>query len=100
MQTNERGGYYNIEDGWARLTKMLIMNFLVYSNRGTLFHKSVDATNIPSRNANCYLTLMRKVVDEVGSSRDIQVVTNNEAVSSFIYDSTWLVDNMKQFTNS
>ncbi|CAO2838156.1 unnamed protein product [Amaranthus hypochondriacus] len=134
-------------DGWTSTTKMHIINFLVYSNRGTVFHKSVDATDVRSRTREYYFSLIKKVIEEVGPSRAVQIITNNEVamklagkkvmetfpniywtacsahcidlmleemikktstrevliqarmVSSWIYNSTWVVNYMKKFTN-
>ena len=52
-------------DGWTGPTRMHIINFLVYSNRGTIFHKSVATTNVHSRTSEYYLSLLDKVVDEI-----------------------------------
>ena len=65
-------------DGWIGPTKMQIVNFLVYSNRGTMFYKSVDATNVRSRTREYYFSLMKKVIEEVGPSRVVQIITDNE----------------------
>ncbi|KAL7233198.1 hypothetical protein ACSBR1_016932 [Camellia fascicularis] len=65
-------------DGWSSLTRQHIINFLVYCNRGTIFHKSIDASNIISRTAEYYFGLLDKVVDEIGEQYVVQVVTDNE----------------------
>ena len=36
-------------DGWIGPTKMHIVNFPIYSNRGSVFHKPFDATDVRSR---------------------------------------------------
>ncbi|XP_028077473.1 uncharacterized protein LOC114279431 [Camellia sinensis] len=66
-------------DGWSGPTRKHIVNFLVHSNRGTIFQKSVDVTDVPSRTADYYLGLMDKVVDEIGEEYVVQIVTDNEA---------------------
>ena len=66
-------------DGWSRPTRKHIVNFLVCSNRGTTFQKSVDVTDVPSRVADYYLGLMDKVVDEIGEEYVVQIVIDNEA---------------------
>ncbi|KAL7197440.1 hypothetical protein ACSBR2_020057 [Camellia fascicularis] len=48
-------------------------------NRGTIFQKSVDVTDVPSRTSDYYLSLMDKVVDEIGEEYVVQIVTDNEA---------------------
>ncbi|KAL7200287.1 hypothetical protein ACSBR1_032251 [Camellia fascicularis] len=65
-------------DGWSSLTRQRIINFLVYCNRGTIFHKSIDASNIISRTVEYYFGLLDKVVDEIGEQYVVQVVTDNE----------------------
>ena len=66
-------------DGWGGTTRMSIINFMVYSNRGTIFHKSVDASLVPSKDANYYFGLMKSVVQEIGPEKVVQIVTDNEA---------------------
>ena len=66
-------------DGWTNsINHMHIMNFLVYCSNGTVFLKSVDASDVPSRNTEYYLGLLDKVVEEVGEEYVVQVVTDNE----------------------
>ncbi|KAL7233546.1 hypothetical protein ACSBR1_017209 [Camellia fascicularis] len=52
---------------------------MVAVNRGTIFQKSVDVTDVPSRTTNHYLGLMDKVVNEIGEEYVVQIVTDNEA---------------------
>ncbi|KAL7234857.1 hypothetical protein ACSBR1_018342 [Camellia fascicularis] len=49
----------------------------MYCNRGTIFHKSIDASNIISRTAEYYFGLLDKV-DEIGEQYVVQVVTDNQ----------------------
>ncbi|KAK2416183.1 hypothetical protein QL285_038601 [Trifolium repens] len=56
-----------------------IMNFLVYCERGTVFWKSVDASDVDSRNTYYYFQLLDKVVEEIAEEFIVQVVTDNEA---------------------
>ncbi|KAL7204843.1 hypothetical protein ACSBR2_017869 [Camellia fascicularis] len=65
-------------DGWSNLTRQHIINFLVYCNKGTIFHKSIDASNIISKIAKYYFGFLDKVVDEIGEQYVVQVVTDNE----------------------
>ena len=58
-------------DAWTGPTKMSIINFLVYSNRGTIFHKSVNASDVERKDGNYYFQLMSKVVEEVGADKSI-----------------------------
>ncbi|KAE8702637.1 hypothetical protein F3Y22_tig00110482pilonHSYRG00531 [Hibiscus syriacus] len=67
-------------DGWTNsLNQMHIINFLVYCSKGTVFWKSVDVSNIRSRDAEFYYNLLDKVVEEIGEEYIIQIVTDNEA---------------------
>ncbi|CAJ2667807.1 unnamed protein product [Trifolium pratense] len=44
-----------------------------------MFWKSVDASDVDSRNTEYYFQLLDKVVDEIGEECVVQVVTDNEA---------------------
>ncbi|WJX46016.1 hypothetical protein P8452_32853 [Trifolium repens] len=67
-------------DGWTDgINHSHIMNFLVYCERGTVFWKSVDASDVDSRNTDYYFQLLDKVVEEIGEEFIVQVVTDNEA---------------------
>ncbi|KAL7239816.1 hypothetical protein ACSBR2_005649 [Camellia fascicularis] len=55
----------------SNLTRQYIINFLVYCNRGTIFHKSTDASNIISRTAEYYFGLLDKAVDEIEEQYDV-----------------------------
>ncbi|XP_078152571.1 uncharacterized protein LOC144547747 [Carex rostrata] len=61
-------------DGLTSNNKRNIINFLVYCTEGTVFLKSVDATNnYKSANYICSL------IEEVGATRVVQVVSDNGA---------------------
>lgn len=75
---NERGVTIMC-DGWSGPTRMSIINFLVYSPRGTVFHKSIDASNVERKDGEYYFKIMKEVVEEIGPSKIVQVVTDNEA---------------------
>ncbi|KAL2901681.1 Tryptophanase [Bienertia sinuspersici] len=75
---NERGVTIMC-DGWSGPTNMHIIKFLVYSSRGTVFHKSIDATDLYKWDVDYYFQLMKKVVEEIGEKSVVQIVTNNEA---------------------
>ncbi|WJX40233.1 hypothetical protein P8452_27731 [Trifolium repens] len=67
-------------DGWINgINHMHIMNFLVHCSRGTVFIKSIDASNVASRNTEYYFNLLDKMVEEVGEEYVVQIVTDNEA---------------------
>ncbi|XVF23558.1 hypothetical protein REPUB_Repub13aG0048900 [Reevesia pubescens] len=65
-------------DGWKGTTNQHIINFLIYSPRGTVFRKSIDSSNVKSRNAEYYFGLMDNMVEEIGEEFVVQVVTDNE----------------------
>jgi hypothetical protein len=65
-------------DGWTTNNKRNIINFLVYCTEGTVFLKSVDATN-NYKSANYICALIEEVIEEVGATRVVQVVSDNGA---------------------
>ena len=65
-------------DGWTSGTQTQLINFLVYSVAGTVFVKSVDATE-HRRTATYIYTLMDRVVESVGEEHIVQIVTDNGA---------------------
>ncbi|XP_058209973.1 uncharacterized protein LOC131323277 isoform X1 [Rhododendron vialii] len=77
--TWEERGVSIMCDGWSGPRRRHLVNFLVYSNRGTVFHKSIDATDVLSRTADYYFGLMDKVVEEIGEQYIVQIITDNEA---------------------
>jgi hypothetical protein len=64
-------------DGWTGTTKKSMINFLVYCVEGTVFVKSVDASNY-EKNAKFLFHLMNDMVAEVGEENVVQVITDNE----------------------
>ncbi|XP_043813655.1 uncharacterized protein LOC122723833 isoform X2 [Manihot esculenta] len=66
-------------DGWSGPTRMSIVNFLVYSNRGTMFYKSINASDVEHKDGEYYFKIMKEVVEEIGPQKVVQVVTDNEA---------------------
>lgn len=60
-----REGGNIICNGWKGHTNRHLISFLVYCNKTTMFFKSKDATNI-SRDANYYLTVIDRVVENIG----------------------------------
>lgn len=62
-------------DEWSTPEKTL-MNFMVYCPEGTMFLRCVDATEIVST-ADTLYELLKHVVEEVGPSNVVQVITGN-----------------------
>lgn len=65
-------------DGWTSNMRKSLINFMVYSHRGMIFHKLVDSTGHSKTNEYIF-RLMDKMVYEVGEESIVQVVTDNEA---------------------
>ena len=63
-------------DGWTDLTKLSIINFMVYSKGSTIFLKSVDAFDKIKDNKYIY-GLLKDVIKEVGEANVVQIVTDN-----------------------
>jgi hypothetical protein len=63
-------------DGWTGRRRRTILNFLVNSPKGTVFLKSIDASDI-TKTADKVFKMMDKVVDEIGEENVVQVVTDN-----------------------
>jgi len=62
------------------MTRYNIINFLIYSNGITVYHKPVDASHVTYKDADYYLKLMKKVVKEVDLEKVVQIVTDNASV--------------------
>ncbi|XP_042449877.1 uncharacterized protein LOC122034629 [Zingiber officinale] len=65
-------------DGWTDKRRRTILNFLVNSPMGTIFLKSIDASDI-SKTADKIFKLMDEIVEEVGEENVVQIVTDNAA---------------------
>ncbi|KAJ6801979.1 uncharacterized protein M6B38_192910 [Iris pallida] len=63
-------------DGWSTQNRKCIINFFVYSPQGTIFLKSVDASD-KYKDSNYIFGLMNEVVDQIGEKRVVQIVTDN-----------------------
>jgi hypothetical protein len=88
-------------DSWTGPTRMSVINFLIYCNGVTWFHKSIDATgksrdykfllkvvtkHLPLTLGTCsritkvcayFFQEIRKVVDEIGPEHIVHIVTDN-----------------------
>ena len=65
-----------MSDGWTGPTKLIIINFMVYSKGSTIFLKSVDASGKIKDNKYIY-GLLKDVIKEVGETNVVQIVTDN-----------------------
>ncbi|XP_073107332.1 uncharacterized protein [Elaeis guineensis] len=65
-------------DGWTDQCRRTLINFLVYCPRGTVFLKSVDASDT-SKTADMLYKLFKEIVMSVGFENVVHVVTDNAA---------------------
>ncbi|XP_019415875.1 PREDICTED: uncharacterized protein LOC109327261 [Lupinus angustifolius] len=65
-------------DGWTDRCRRTLINFLVYCPRGTVFIKSVDASQY-SKTADLLYKLFREIILFVGPENIVQIVTDNAA---------------------
>lgn len=65
-------------DGWTIKTRRTLINFMVYSNRNMIFHKSIDTTG-NKKTKEYIFKLMDKVIDEIVESHVVQIVIDNKA---------------------
>jgi len=63
-------------DGWTDRKRRTLINFLVYCPKGTVFLKSVDATD-SSKTADFLFRLFKDVVNFVGPEHVVHFVTDN-----------------------
>ncbi|XP_068643622.1 uncharacterized protein [Aristolochia californica] len=74
-----RTGCSIVADEWTTLNGRVLINFLIYCPEGTMFLKSVDASDIVE-SADALYELLKQVVEEVGIKNVIQVITNNAEI--------------------
>ncbi|KAG5252542.1 zf-BED domain-containing protein/DUF659 domain-containing protein [Salix suchowensis] len=60
---------------WDSGSGITLLNFLVYCSKGTVFLKSVDASNLIYSTDGLY-ELLKQMVEEVGVGNVLQVITN------------------------
>jgi len=65
-------------DGWTDRKRKTILNFLVNCPKGTVFLKSIDASDI-SKTTDKIFKMMDDVVEEVGEGNVMQTVIDNAA---------------------
>ncbi|XP_078150193.1 uncharacterized protein LOC144545498 [Carex rostrata] len=63
-------------DGWTDQRRRTLINFLVQCPKGTVFLKSIDATE-ESKTAEMLFKLFKEVVQFVGSENVVHIVTDN-----------------------
>ncbi|MFS7995502.1 putative HAT dimerization domain, ribonuclease H-like superfamily [Helianthus anomalus] len=65
-----------LSDGWSDMRNRSLINFLVNNPHGTVFLKTVDASEC-IKNADKIFELLDAVVEEIGEDIVVQVVTDN-----------------------
>lgn len=65
-----------MSDGWTDIMNRTIVNFLVSCPQGTMFLKSVDASD-RVKDVNLLFQLLDEVVMEVGVENVVQIITDN-----------------------
>ncbi|KAE8668729.1 3-hydroxyisobutyryl-CoA hydrolase 1-like [Hibiscus syriacus] len=108
-----------MSDGWRDSVAYKDINFLVNSPKGSVFIKSIDASDIVKNTEQLFI-MLDDVVEEVGEKNVVQVVTDNAsayvaadigkiskvhvtlkramALNGFIYSRTGVVNMMRKFT--
>jgi hypothetical protein len=66
-------------DSWTGPTKMCIINFMIFCNGCTFFHKSANATGHVQNADFIYDLIKEVVVEEVGLEFVVQIVTDNDS---------------------
>jgi len=74
----KKNGCTIMTDGWTDRRRRTILNFLVNSPKGTVFLKSIDASDI-CKTTDKIFRMMDDVVEEVGEENVIQLITDNAA---------------------
>jgi hypothetical protein len=74
----EKYGCTIMTDGWTDRKRRTILNFLVHSPKGTIFLKSIDASDI-TKTADKIFKMIDDVVEEIGEENVVQIVTDNAA---------------------
>ncbi|KAJ9175625.1 hypothetical protein P3X46_014165 [Hevea brasiliensis] len=69
----------SFEGIWKEKGVTIMCDGWMYSNHGTVFHKSIDASNVECKDGEYYFRIMKEVVEEIGVEKVMQVVMDNEA---------------------
>jgi phosphotransferase system IIA component len=73
-----------MSDAWTDRKQRSIINFLVNSSKGSMFFKSVDASDYVKMGDKIF-ELLDNVVEEIGEDKVVQVITDNG--SNYVYAS-------------
>ncbi|KAK0605242.1 hypothetical protein LWI29_024514 [Acer saccharum] len=90
-KTWSQTGVSIMSDGWKDIRGRQLINFLVNNPHGTVFLKSIDASDVV-KDATLLFNLLDSVVEEIGEDYVVQVVSN------FIYNHGWVLALMRNHT--
>lgn len=76
--TWKKTGVSLLSDGWTDMRNRSLINFLVNNPHGTVFLKTVDASDCV-KNAEKLFELLDGIVEEIGEDIVVQVITDNAA---------------------
>ena len=65
-----------MSDGWSDGKSRTILNFLIACPKGTMFLRSMDASD-QVKNAQRLFRLLDEVIEEVGAQNVVQIITDN-----------------------
>ena len=71
-----RTGCTIMSDGWTDQRNRTIINFLVFCPQGTMFLKSVDASD-KVKDGHLLFQLLDEVIEDVGVANVVQIITDN-----------------------
>ncbi|XLT90471.1 hypothetical protein HN873_012146, partial [Arachis hypogaea] len=74
----KKSGRTIMTDGWTDKRRITILNFVVNSPKGTVFLKSINASDICKTTEKIF-KIIDEIVEEVGEENVVQVVTDNAA---------------------
>ncbi|XXG62379.1 hypothetical protein AAC387_Pa05g0748 [Persea americana] len=66
-------------DGWTTVTRRSLLNFLVYSSLGTVFIRSIDATEYV-KDVTYLNKLFNEVIEDIGEECVVQIITDNDGM--------------------
>ncbi|XP_026377496.1 uncharacterized protein LOC113271791 [Papaver somniferum] len=86
----KRYGCSIMSDGWTDGKKRHLINFLVNCPKGSVFLKSVDASN-RTNDADFIRELVKEVIEDVGKENVVQFITENGSNSTLLNLMKWIV---------
>ena len=76
-------------DGWTNRKGRILLNFLVHCPKGTMFIKSLDASE-RIKDATTICELLHGFIQEIGVQNVVQVITDNAA--NYVYAGRMLME--------